>query len=92
MRTCWHCKAETTEDHHRRVGYNHTALHGPWDGWRMAGRTTERLRGLMVRQALKARRDVARRRNEKRVRTMPVKVIVVELADWQARHFGRAAG
>lgn len=102
MPTCWHCKAETTEDHHRRVVYNHTTLHGPWDGWRMAGRelvspdgeriTTERLRGLMVRQALEARRDAARRRNEKRVSRMPVKVIVVDLADWQTRHFGRAAG
>lgn len=102
MIECWHCKAESSEDHHRRVVYNHTPLYGPWEGWRMAGRdlispegerlSVHRLRGLMVRQNLEARRDAARRRNQKRVSSGMVKVVVVDLADWQARHFGRAAG
>ncbi len=35
---CWHCKAEHTQAHYERVVYNKTALWGPWEGWRMAGR------------------------------------------------------
>lgn len=57
--------------HYRRVVENHTPLHGPWEGWRMAGRdlvapdrqriSPERLRGLLFREAsrkyLDARQD-----------------------------------
>lgn len=102
MATCSHCKAETSVEHYQRTVHNHAALHGPWSGWRMAGRdlvspegdrlSPERLRGLMFRQALEARRDRARARAQERVSRMPVKVVVVELGDWQARHFGSAAG
>lgn len=39
-----------------------------------------------------ARRDAARARNAKaKVSQGCVKVVVVELADWQARHFGSRA-
>ena len=84
-----------------RVVHKHVELHGPWSGWRLAGRdlvapdgqrlSSERLRGLMLRASLEARRDAARARREQRVSRWPVKV-VVDLGDWHARHFGRAAG
>lgn len=38
MPICQHCKAESAEAHYDRVVHNLTALHGPWSGWRMAGR------------------------------------------------------
>lgn len=51
--------------HYRRIVDNHVALHGPWEGWRLAGRdlvapdrqriSPERLRGLLMRQALEER-------------------------------------
>ena len=102
MPMCWHCKAESTDEHYARVVHNHSELHGPWTGWKLAGRclvapdgerlSVERLRGLMVRASLEARRDAARTRRKQRVSRTPVKVVIVDLADWQARHFGRAAG
>lgn len=58
MTTCFHCKAETEAAHYDRVVHNITPLHGPWAGWRMAGRqlvspdgtrfTPERLKGLAL--------------------------------------------
>jgi hypothetical protein len=54
---------------HDRTAYNLTPLHGPWAGWRMAGRVLvspdgdriapERLRGLMFRETMEARRRKA---------------------------------
>ncbi|AXH76717.1 MAG: oxygen-insensitive NAD(P)H nitroreductase/dihydropteridine reductase [Inoviridae sp.] len=51
--------------HYRRVIDNHVRLHGPWAGWRLAGRdlvspdgdriNPQRLRGLLFRQAAEAR-------------------------------------
>lgn len=37
MPRCWHCKAETPAAHWERVVENKTALHGPWEGWRLSG-------------------------------------------------------
>lgn len=74
MIRCHHCQAESTEAHFRRVVENHTALYGPWAGWRMAGRdlvapdrqriSPERLRGLLFREA--SQKYLAKRRDEKR--------------------------
>lgn len=51
-----------------RTIYNKTPLHGPWTGWRMAGRvlvspdgdriSPERLRGLLFRESLEKRKAV----------------------------------
>ena len=59
--TCFYCKQESTRAHWERVVENKTPLHGPWSGWRMAGRmlvspqreriTPERLAGLIWREA-----------------------------------------
>jgi len=38
MPTCFHCLAETSDEHYRRVVYNEAALFGEWRGWRLAGR------------------------------------------------------
>lgn len=61
MPRCWHCHAETPAEHYERIVYGKEALHGPWEGWRLAGRyivgphgnriTPERLRGLLWAEA-----------------------------------------
>lgn len=100
MLNCPHCQTETTEEHYDRVVHNITRLHGPWAGWRLAGRdlvapdgdriTPERLRGLLLRQELEARRDRARTRAAaRRSKPVLVKVVIVDLADY--RHQGVAA-
>lgn len=72
MPICWHCKHESSTEHHERVVYNNTPLHGPWSGWRMAGRflispdrdkiTPERLLGQLLRERTdQLRRCEARR-------------------------------
>lgn len=38
MPVCFHCNTESDAAHYERVVNNRTALHGPWSGWRMAGR------------------------------------------------------
>ena len=78
-----------------------------WPGWRFTegGRylvtpdgehlTQERLRGLAWRDEMELRRAgfASRRRAEKAVRHgAKVKVVIVDLADWQQRHLGRLAG
>jgi len=103
MPRCRHCKTETEAEHFERVVHNKTPLHGPWAGWRMAGRelvspdgdrfTTTRLRGLAWRLEAEQRAERARARNaraEKRQREL-VKVLVVDLGDWRERHFGTGA-
>lgn len=51
------------------------------------------MRGIMWRLDAEARREAARARNAKRkVSQGSVKVVVVELIDWHARHFGNRAG
>jgi hypothetical protein len=105
MTTCFHCNQEHPDGHYERVVYNQTPLYGPWAGWRMAGRylvapggqqiSLPRMKGLLWRDDLELRRAgfQSRKKAEKGVRPgAKVKVIVVDLADWQAQHFGRAAG
>ena len=83
-----------------RTIHNTGPLHGPWQGWRLAGRylvspdgeriTPERLRGLLWRQDAEARRDSAaarRRRERERSAQQLVKVVVVSLSD--VRHDGK---
>lgn len=85
--------------------HNHTALYGRWRGWRMAGRdlvapdgtrfSPERLRGLAWRQESELRLSNAAARNAKQKavrRGATVKVVIVDLATWQAQHLGRFAG
>lgn len=56
--------------------------------------TPERLAGLLWRDAMELRRAGlrSRREAEKPVRRGPVKVVVVDLADWHARNVGSRAG
>ena len=78
-----------------------------WPGWRFTdcGRylrapdgqhmTQQRLEGLLWRDQMELRRAgyASRRRAEKAVRQgAKVKVVIVDLADWQQRHLGRLAG
>lgn len=103
MPRCRHCEIETDIEHYDRVVHNKTELHGPWAGWRMAGRelvspegdrfTTTRLRGLAWRLDAEQRAERARARNaraKKRQQEL-VKVVVVDLDDWRRRHFGNTA-
>ncbi len=93
MPACPHCQAETPQAHFDRVVHNKTWLHGPWAGWRLAGRdlvspdgqriSPTRISGLMLRQELEARRDRARARAAARAPHL-VKVIVVDLATYRA--------
>lgn len=87
--------------HYERVVHGHTDLRADWLGWKQRGRylvapdgqriSPERMRGIMWRLDAEARRDAARARNAKRkVSQGSVKVVVVELADWHARHFATA--
>lgn len=38
MVRCWHCKAESPEEHYNRVVFGHQDLTAQWIGWRMRGR------------------------------------------------------
>lgn len=80
-------------------------LFDEWHGFRIRGRyligpdgdrmTPERLRGLLFRDYLELRRAgfASRRKAESNSgRQGLVKVVVVDLEDWQAKHFGSAAG
>jgi len=70
--------------HYRRITDNHVNLHGAWEGWRLAGRdlvapdrqriSPERLRGLLVRQALEERLAKAkvRRKSDARAPVVPL--------------------
>ena len=83
-----------------------TDIPAAWAGWSFSanGRhlvsperdriTPERLRGLLWRDAMELRRAGLRSRSEaeKRVLRGRVKVVVVDLADWHAKHFGTRAG
>ncbi|MCD9096523.1 DUF3653 domain-containing protein [Luteimonas fraxinea] len=105
MPTCRHCEAESPTEHYDRIVHNRCSLHGPWRGWRLAGRdlvspegtrlTPERLKGLAFRLEAEERLQRARARNASRkataVRRELVKVVVVDLDDWRRRHFGGSA-
>ncbi|MCD9030365.1 phage protein [Luteimonas sp. Y-2-2-4F] len=104
MPRCRHCSAETDDAHYERVVHNRCSLHGPWTGWRMAGRdlvsphgdrfSPERLEGLAWRMQAEARRDAARARNETRRAGQHgmVTVLRVRQCDWHAERFGNRAG
>ncbi|WP_268738733.1 DUF3653 domain-containing protein [Luteimonas fraxinea] len=78
-------------------------LHGPWAGWRMAGKdlvgpdgtriSPTRMRGVLFRIEAEERLQRARARSAKAkaVRRELVKVVVVDLGDWKRRHFGTSA-
>lgn len=103
MPRCRHCEIETDIEHHDRVVHNKTPLHGPWAGWRMAGKdlvapdgsriSPTRMRGIMFRMDAEERLQRARARRDKAnaVRRQLVKVVVVDLGDWKRRHFGTSA-
>lgn len=103
MPRCRHCEIETDIEHHDRVVHNKTPLHGPWAGWRMAGKdlvapdgariSPTRMRGILFRMEAEQRLERARTRNAlqaERHREL-VKVVVVDLGDWKRRHFGSSA-
>lgn len=56
--------------------------------------TPERLQGILWRDSMELRRAGlrSRREAEKQVLRGRVKVVVVDLADWHAKHFGTRAG
>lgn len=68
--TCMHCQVEHPVAHHQRVVYNQMPLHGPWQGWRMAGRdlvspdgdriSPRRLVGILWVERCRQRLDQAR--------------------------------
>lgn len=77
-----------------------------WAGWSFSANgkhlvspdrdriTPERLAGILWRDTMELRRAClrSRREAEKAVRRGPVKVVVVDLADWHARNGGSRAG
>ena len=105
---CWptgeQCPNACASAHHRHVIENHVELHGPWAGWRLAGRDLvapsgeripeRRLRGLLWRADASDSRDATRKRNAARKARQQsmVKVVVVDLGEWRERHFGTRAG
>lgn len=90
--------------HHFRVVDGHTDLTADWLGWKQRGEwlvspqgdriNHERMKGILWRLQAEERLAIARARNaqEKAVRHQPVKVVVVDLADWHARNVGTMAG
>ena len=78
---CWtfgeQCPNACARAHYERVVHNHTELHGPWTGWRLAGRdlvgpgnrrsapriSVERLRGLLWAEAARVRAAAAKAKN-----------------------------
>lgn len=66
MPTCHHCRRESNAGHYDRIVHNKTALYGPFEGWRMAGRflvapgkagriTPERLLGMLWEEQARVR-------------------------------------
>jgi len=100
MPRCRHCEIETDIEHHDRVVHNKTHLHGPWAGWRMAGKdlvspdgarvSPTRMRGILFRLEAEARLERARARARAKPRQL-VKVVVVDLEVYRARSSGRGA-
>ncbi|MFT3668357.1 MAG: hypothetical protein QM795_07195 [Pseudoxanthomonas sp.] len=83
-----------------------TNVPGAWAGWSFSANgkhlvspdrdriTPERLAGILWRDSMELRRAGlrSRREAEKNIRHVPVKVVVVDFADWHERHFGIRAG
>ena len=90
--------------HAEHVLRNHVELHGPWAGWRLAGRdlvspegvrlSAGRLKGIVWREESEQRLARVRARNDERKaghRGM-VTVIRMPVRDWHAERFGSRAG
>lgn len=102
---CWPagqpCPNSCAAELHDRVAHNRTQLHGPWAGWRLAGRdlvspdgdriSPERIRGILWRETLEIRRSGSAQR-KKRVSRKVVTVIRVANDDWHRDRFGTVAG
>jgi len=100
---CWpagsSCPNECAAALHERITRNHVALTGPWAGWRLAGRdlvapdgqriNPQRLAGLMWRDSQELRQAGYAKRAQAEKPRQQVKVVVVDLADWQQRNLGR---
>lgn len=90
--------------HYARVVNGHNDLTADWLGWKQRGHwlvspagdriSPERMKGVLWRLQQEERLTAARNRNASRkaVRQQLVKVVVVDLADWQAQRFGSRAG
>lgn len=87
------CPNPCAQAHTRHVIDNHVDLHGPWAGWRLAGRDLvapsgeripeRRLRGLLWRADATDLRDAARNQNlarKARQQSMVKVVVVITLA------------
>lgn len=80
------------------IALNHCRLHGPWAGWRLAGRelvspdgvrlSAERVRGLAWRQEAEQRLAHVRARRKQVTGDAVVTVIRVRNNDWHAERFG----
>lgn len=104
---CWpdgqSCPNDCADQLYQRVVYNHTPLHGPWEGWRMAGDwliapdrrriNRARVEGLLWREEAEARLAKLRiaREAKKRVSRM-VTVVRIDQQDWHRERFGTVAG
>ena len=100
------CMPRTVNTTAPRIVAIATDIPEPWSGWHFSasGRhlispereriTPERLAGLLWRDSMELRRAGlrSRREAEKPVRRGPVKVVIVDMADWHARNVGSRAG
>lgn len=104
---CWpddgsSCPNHCAQAHADRILRNQVELHGPWAGWRLAGRDLvspeglrlpeRRLRGLVWRAEAEERRDRARARNANSGHRGMVTVIRLPVRDWHIERFGSRAG
>lgn len=105
---CWpadqSCPNPCAEQVRDQITRNHVRLHGPWAGWRLAGRdlvspegirmSPTRLQGLAWRQDSEVRLSNLRKRNAaaKAGHRGMVTVVRMPARDWHAEHFGTVAG
>lgn len=85
-----------------QITRNHVRLHGPWAGWRLAGRDLvspegvrlpeRRLRGLVWRVEAEERVAKARARKANSGHRGMVTILRVPVRDWHAERFGSRAG
>jgi len=85
-----------------QVTRNHVRLHGPWAGWRLAGRelvspdgvrmSAERVRGLAWRAEQEERLATIRARNAAHRHRGTVTVVRIPVRDWHIERFGSVAG
>jgi hypothetical protein len=90
--------------HYDHVVNGHVDLRADWLGWKQRGKwlvspqgdriSPERMKGILWRLQAEDRLAIAKARNAqgKAVRHQPVKVVVIDLADWHTRNVGTMAG